>query len=160
MKIGHHKMYQNGYRATQLITFQWKCKKFVNILNWGCNIFSFSYFVDNFVRLGLGSPWSRSWGSLIYNYLCNWCLSPLKLWVWIPLMARYTPVCSTNKTDCHFITEILLKHHKKVFFKKQSYQQNMKMRKCYNLNSINKWIRYIWSHTMHSLKSRVGLLSN
>ena len=29
----------------------------------------------------------RSWsyGTWIYNYLCNQCLSPLTLWVWIPL---------------------------------------------------------------------------
>ena len=77
------------------------------------------------------------YGSWIYNSLCNQCLSPLKLWVQIPLMARCTkyniiwsnlwvtfgrsmvflrvtcgrsiPVSSTNKTDCHDITEILLK---------------------------------------------------
>jgi hypothetical protein len=34
--------------------------------------------------------WSWSYGSCIYNYLCNRCLSPLKLWVWIPLMVRCT----------------------------------------------------------------------
>ena len=61
----------------------------------------------------------------IMNYLCNQCLSPLKLWVCIVLMARCTrynimwsslsvislgtPVSSTNKTDCHDVTEILLK---------------------------------------------------
>ena len=28
---------------------------------------------------------SWSYGSWIYNYLCNQCLSPLTLWVWIPL---------------------------------------------------------------------------
>jgi len=28
--------------------------------------------------------------SWIYNYLCNRCLLPLKLWVRIPLMARCT----------------------------------------------------------------------
>jgi hypothetical protein len=66
-----------------------------------------------------------------YNYLCNQCLSPLKLQVRTSLMARYTryidmwsslwvtcwfsqgtPVFSTNKTDRHdlsYITEILLK---------------------------------------------------
>jgi len=27
---------------------------------------------------------------LTTNYRCNQCLSPLKLWVWIPLMARCT----------------------------------------------------------------------
>ena len=33
-------------------------------------------------------PWSN--GSWIYNYLCNQCLSPLKLWVRTPFMARCT----------------------------------------------------------------------
>jgi hypothetical protein len=46
----------------------------------------------------------------IYIYLC---LSPLKLWVWISLMVWWfshgTPFSSINKTDCHDITEILLK---------------------------------------------------
>jgi hypothetical protein len=63
--------------------------------------------------------------------MCNQCLSPLKLWVWIPLTQGVldktlcnnicqwiatgawftpdTPVSSTNKTDCHDIVEILLK---------------------------------------------------
>jgi hypothetical protein len=78
-----------------------------------------------------GPSWSLSLGRWIYNYLCNQCLSPLKLWVRIPLgrgvldtilcdkvcqwlvTARWfflgTPVSSTNKTDCHNITEVLLK---------------------------------------------------
>ena len=30
------------------------------------------------------------YGSWIYNYLCNQCLPPLKLWVWIPFMAKCT----------------------------------------------------------------------
>ena len=64
----------------------------------------------------------------IYNYLCNQCLSPLPLWVWIPLRwglldttlcdkvcqwlatgLWFSPVSSTNKTDRHDVTEILLK---------------------------------------------------
>jgi len=80
-----------------------------------------------------GLSWSWSWwyGSWIYKYMYNQHLSPLKLWVWILLMARHTwynitwcdkvwltagrwfypgtAVSSTNKTDCHDITEILLK---------------------------------------------------
>jgi hypothetical protein len=66
-----------------------------------------------------------------YNYLCNQYLKPLKLWVLIPLrrgvldttlcdkicqwlaagwwFSMGTPVSSTNKTDRHDITEILLK---------------------------------------------------
>jgi len=72
----------------------------------------------------------RSWlcGSWIY-LICNRCLSSLMLWLRIPLMPRCTtlwnkvcqwlaagrwfspgtPVSSTNKTDCHDITDILLK---------------------------------------------------
>ena len=70
-----------------------------------------------------------SYGSLIYNYLCNQCLSPLMLWVRISIRASCTTVCdkvcqwlvtgwwfspgptvsSTNKTGHHDITEILLK---------------------------------------------------
>ena len=77
----------------------------------------------NYERL----PWS--YGSWIYNYICNQCLSPPMLWVRISIRARFTtlcdkvcqwlatgrwlspglPVSSTNKTDRHDITEILLK---------------------------------------------------
>jgi hypothetical protein len=32
--------------------------------------------------------WSWSYGSWIYYYLCNQCLSPLKLWSQIPFMAK------------------------------------------------------------------------
>ena len=73
--------------------------------------------------------WPWSYGSWIYNYLCNQCLSPLVFWVWISIRARCTTLCdkvcqwlvtdrwfspgslvsSTNKTDRHDITEILLK---------------------------------------------------
>ena len=83
-----------------------------------------------------GPSWSWSYGSWIYNYmyLCNHCLSPLTLWGRTPLRrsvldttfttlcdkgcqwllaSRWfspgTPVSSTNKTDRHDITEILLK---------------------------------------------------
>jgi hypothetical protein len=61
----------------------------------------------------LGQSWSWSYGSWIFNYLCNQCLSPLML---NPTQERCTrckimgtEVSSTNKTDCHDITEILLK---------------------------------------------------
>ena len=73
--------------------------------------------------------WLWSYGSWIYNYLCNQCLSPLMLWVWISIRARCATLCdkfcqwlvtgqwfswsppvfSTNKTDCHDMTEVLLK---------------------------------------------------
>ena len=78
-----------------------------------------------------GPSWSWSYGSWIYNYLCNQYPSPLTLWVWIPLRigvldptlcykvcqwlatcrcfspgTRVTPI---NKTNRHHIAEILLK---------------------------------------------------
>ena len=75
--------------------------------------------------------WSWSYGSWIYNYLYNQCLSPLTLWVKIPLTARCTrynnmwwslsvtcdrsvifsgtPDSSTSKTESHDINEILWK---------------------------------------------------
>jgi hypothetical protein len=76
-----------------------------------------------------GTSWPWSYGSWLYSYLCNPCLLPLMLRVRIAIRARCTPLCdkvcqwlatgrwfsqgppvsSTNKTDCHDITEILLK---------------------------------------------------
>ena len=77
---------------------------------------------------GKGPSWPWSYGSWIYNYLCNQYLSPLMLWVRISIRARctlcdnvyqwlatdrwfspVTPVSSSNKTDRHCIAEILLK---------------------------------------------------
>jgi hypothetical protein len=46
----------------------------------------------------VGPSWSWSCGSWIYNYLCNQCLSPLKLRVLILLMAR----CSSSTTSRWF----------------------------------------------------------
>jgi hypothetical protein len=85
---------------------------------------SFSVFIGS-----RGSSWPWSYGSWIYNYLCNQCLSPLMLWVWILIRVRCTALCdkvcqwlatgrwfspgplvsSTNKTDRHDIIEMLLK---------------------------------------------------
>jgi hypothetical protein len=79
----------------------------------------------------MGPSWS--YDRWIYNYQCNQYLSPLKLWVRIPcrlgvldttlcdkvyqwltagLWLWFSPgtlVSSTNKADCHNITDILLK---------------------------------------------------
>jgi len=40
-----------------------------------------------------GPSWSWSYGSWIYYYICNQCLSPLMLWVWILIRARCTTLC-------------------------------------------------------------------
>ena len=50
-----------------------------------------------------GPSWSWLYGSWIYNYLCNQCLSPLKLWVWAPFMARcswYNIMWSSLSVTC------------------------------------------------------------
>ena len=79
---------------------------------------------------GKGQSWSWSYGNWIYNYLCNQWLSPLTLWVWMPFnrsvldttlcekvyqwlatgwyFSPGTSVSSTNTTERHDITEILL----------------------------------------------------
>ena len=70
--------------------------------------------------LSSGPSWSC--GSWIYDYLCNQCLSPLMLRVRILLRRgvldilceffsdlRQSVASSTNNTDSHDITEILLK---------------------------------------------------
>jgi hypothetical protein len=88
---------------------------------------------DSLILSSIKQGPSRSWSydSWIYNYLCNQRLSPHKLWVRTPFMARctHTTLCdkvcqwlvtgqwfspgtlvsSTNKTDRHDITEILSK---------------------------------------------------
>ena len=85
-------------------------------------------YVSNILE-GLSCSWS--YGSWIYNYLCNHCLSPQTLRVQIPLNGGVhdtalcdkvcqwfatgqwffpcTPVFSTKKTDRHNVAEKLLK---------------------------------------------------
>jgi hypothetical protein len=46
--------------------------------------------ISNGLHIYQGSPWLWSYGSWIYNYLCNECLSPLTLWVRTPFMTRCT----------------------------------------------------------------------
>ena len=37
-----------------------------------------------------GPSWPWSYGSWIYNHLCNQCVSPLNMWIRTPFMARFT----------------------------------------------------------------------
>ena len=53
-------------------------------LNFRCNV------LPIFWR---GPSWPWWYGSWIYNYLCNQCLSPLMLWVRISIRARCTTLC-------------------------------------------------------------------
>jgi hypothetical protein len=74
---------------------------------------------------GMGASWAGLFGSWIYNYLCNQCLSPqIRSWQgvldttlcdkvcqWLAAgqwISPGTPVSSTNKTVRHAITEIFL----------------------------------------------------
>ena len=95
-----------------------------------------NYFAIHNIMLNMymAPTWSWSYGSWIYNYmyLCNQCLSPLKLWVRTQLrqnvldttlfnikslsvtwgwsvFSQGTLVSSTNKTNRHDITGIFLK---------------------------------------------------
>ena len=91
---------------------------------------TFFFYKTSFNQNGIIQvSWPWSYGSWIYNYLCNQCLSPLMLWVRISIRARCTtlcdkvwqwlttgwwfspgpPVSSTKKIDRHDIAEILLK---------------------------------------------------
>ena len=54
----------------------------------------------------MGSWWSWSYSSWIYNYLYNQWVSQLKLWILIPFMARCTPISCKNKNDRYDLTEI------------------------------------------------------
>jgi len=88
----------------------------------------FIYITVAIMQIVDGQSWQWSYGSWIYNYLCNQCLSPLMLWIRISIRVRCRtlcdkvcqwlvtgrwfspgpPVSSTNKTDRHVITEVLL----------------------------------------------------
>jgi hypothetical protein len=114
---------------------------------------------------------SKSWsyGSWIYNYLCNQCLSPLTLWVQIQLrrgvldttlwdkvcqwltvsrlFSPYTPVSSTNKTQRHDITDILLKvelntinlNPNSIWNVTNSLPYHEKMHQLYENNTMHIW---------------------
>ena len=75
-KNGHQKHTEHMLRA---LTYDWTVK-----YEWKDSLHYIS------LHLGWGPSWSWSYGSWIYNYLWNQCLSPLKLWVRTPFMARCT----------------------------------------------------------------------
>jgi hypothetical protein len=70
----------------QLVSSHWQTRSH-NVVSrrWSTNKHKL---VINGYRKAMGQSWSWSYGSLIYNYLCNQFLSLLTLWVQIPPMAR------------------------------------------------------------------------
>jgi hypothetical protein len=101
-------------------------------------------------RGGGGGSWPWSYCSLIYNYICNQCLSPLIMWVRISIRARCTtlcdkvcqwlatgrwfsqgpPVSSTDKTDHHDLTEILFKVALNTIKQTNKYMRLENFKKC------------------------------
>jgi hypothetical protein len=64
----------------------WNCKHVQHVkIYLPCN-----FEVNQLVTGRWFSPSIKLYGSWIYNYLCNQCLSSLKLWIRILLIARFT----------------------------------------------------------------------
>jgi hypothetical protein len=111
--------------------------------------------------------WSWLYGSWIYNYLCNQCLSPLTLWVPISIRARCTTLCdkvcqrlatgqwfslgplvsSTNKIDCHDKAEILLKQTSILV------EENRLPGKNHHPDKLYEWI---WFKIVREILHKIG----
>jgi hypothetical protein len=116
-----------------------------------------------------GLSWSWSYGGWIYSYLCNQCLSSLTLWVWIQLrwgvldttlcdkvclwlaagwwFSLGSPISSTNETDRHDMTEILLKVALSTITITLSWLDdinffwNIHMMRCFVCYRLTEWIK-------------------
>ena len=81
--------YIQDYKSIDIYTFQMKADpQWTYICLYG---HIDMYNIWNVISRGPSWPWS--YGSWIYNYLCNQCLSPLMLWVRISNRARGTTLC-------------------------------------------------------------------
>ena len=164
-KVNIHKYECYGY-------WFWHCSFNFSIQFWNCYD-SVVFWVFHYINCPDGVEgeelWLWSYGSWIYNYLCSQCLSPLMLWVRISIKARCTILCdkvcqwlaigrwfspgplfsSTNKTDCHDITEMLLKMALNII--KETNCQEMPTTKIY----ISKRLFYLFVlfvyYTDHSM---------
>ena len=63
-------------------------------------------FMEDFSLTIQGPSWPWSYGSWIYNYLCNRCLSPLMLWVRIYVSCLSSSVKVTNVISKEIISSI------------------------------------------------------
>jgi hypothetical protein len=118
-----------------------------------------------------GPLWSWLYGSWIYNYLCNQCLSPLTLWIRIPLrrcvlhatvcdkvcqwlaagrrFSLHTFVSSTNKTDLRDITEI-------EFLKLVGHRGQKIMRSANNVGNAGPLVRQTFLNDVFTFLMEVG----
>jgi hypothetical protein len=77
---------------------------------WTHNSAEFLYMGDRWVENYQVRGPSWSYGSWIYNDLCNQCLSPLKLWVQTLFMARCTRYSiSPSSRQCHVSKSLKIK---------------------------------------------------
>ena len=101
-----------GGNFPKIYWYNFYLKQFVGKLNYifFAQIIYCTIYLGNTIPCVMGPSWS--YGSWIYNYMCNQCLSSLKLWVQTLLkvcqwsvtgrwFSPGTPSFSTNKTDCH-----------------------------------------------------------
>jgi hypothetical protein len=94
--IGIRRYSPEGVLQTFAYVFRCKASRYRDCLYWHhqivCIIYMYIYLLavenmwDSSISNLRGPSWSWSYGSWIYNCLCNQCLSPLKLWVQIQLM--------------------------------------------------------------------------
>ena len=152
---------------------------FINLKsNHGIDRFNFNRFhfiaVISVLQYRSRQSWSYMYGSWIYNYLCNQCLSPLTLWVRIPLrrgvpvqntlcdkvcqwlaagmwFSPGTLVSSTNKTGRHNITEILLK----VALNTITLVIFPVILKRLSVNVYIKFVFVVWSHVIFLVRQNI-----
>ena len=75
--------YVNGHDSVDIIAF---------LIHY---IYPTILYVYIYIRNIWEPSWPWSYGSWIYNYLCNQCLSILMFWVRISIRARCTTLCDT-----------------------------------------------------------------
>jgi hypothetical protein len=100
----HHQL--SHYTQSRTLFYLWRSREWLTL----SSVLEIVHYYDVCpFTIFLSWP-SWSYGCWIYNYLCNQCLSfhhlccEFEFW-----FSSDTPVSSTNKTDLHDITEILLK---------------------------------------------------
>ena len=92
---------------------------------------------SNIVHMNMGPSWSWSYGSWIYCYLINQCLSPLTLWVRTPFMqmcTRYNIMWQSLSVTCN----------RSVVFSGYSgfYSTNKTWRPRYNSNIVDSGVKH------------------
>ena len=81
--VKFHFCHQEMKKINQLLSCDTTCRLAVSIYGSSVLVIKLTW---NFT----GPSWPWSYGSWIYDYLCNQCLSSLMLWVWILIRVRCT----------------------------------------------------------------------